>query len=54
MTGIALLIELFFGELLNFTTVAVTLIFTGLLIVVAEKFRRGENVNLLPLVQPSV
>ncbi len=42
--GVALLIEPWFGELLNLKVVAVTLIITGVLIVIAEKFRRGESV----------
>lgn len=43
--GVALLIEPFFGELLTIPLVAGTLIFTGGLIVVAEKFRRAEGLD---------
>ena len=43
--GVALFIEPWFGELMNLKLVAGTLIATGLLIVIAEKFRRGENVT---------
>jgi len=44
--GVALFIEPWFGELLNLKVVATTLIITGLLIVIAEKCRRGEEVPL--------
>ena len=43
---VALIIEPWFGELLNLTVVSVTLIITGLLIVISEKFRRGEGTEL--------
>lgn len=43
--GVALLIEPFFDELLTVPLVAGTLIFTGGLIVVAEKFRRAEGLD---------
>lgn len=43
---VALLIEPYFESLLNLTWVAVTLIVTGTLIVLAEKFRNGETTAL--------
>ena len=43
---VALIIEPWFGELLNMTVVATTLMITGLLIIVSEKFRRGEATQL--------
>ncbi|NCP67513.1 undecaprenyl-diphosphate phosphatase [bacterium] len=43
--GVALLIEPYFETLLSLKWVAGTLIITGLLILIAEKFRRSKEIN---------